>query len=268
MRPSAQNPFPVPCSPCPETTFWARDLRTEILFHLFFHQIIMTKYPRLAALTFGIAIALAASTSVWAADDPAPQKPSGTGSKPVPAFVVEQPHQRPSGTGHKPAPVHLVDLDSQPSAPIVGASETRADAHASTGPVKSYSALAADIDYHSSMRSLTLPSSAIGAVVASATGCVGNYVQQRQLGFNAVAWLDAGPRTDAACQMGALATQLRAACQFKSAALVEARQMALLVPGQDWQFLVAEAPENLSPQACAALIKPRLVLDGRLTGVE
>lgn len=47
----------------------------------------MTKYPRLAAITFGIAIALAASTSSWATDKPvmqvkppAPQNPINPGS--------------------------------------------------------------------------------------------------------------------------------------------------------------------------------------------
>lgn len=156
-----------------------------------------------------------------------------------------------------------------PAAPVAPApAPARADARATTGPVTSYSALASDINYHSSMRSLTLPSNALGAVVSTPAGCVGNKLEHNSHLWNGFTNTQAKPVTEAICQFGVSVANMKAACQYKTAARMEQRMYELMDPGQSYAHLVSDAPENMSPVDCAALLRPRLVLDGRSPGVE
>jgi hypothetical protein len=188
------------------------------------------------------------------------------GPEPTPA-----PPTRTPGQGLKPIGI-WVDVTTPPPVymPAPGSQATanpsaRANAHANA-EAGSYSALASDIDFHSSMRSLTLPSSAIGAVVAPATGCLGSYVKRRQILWNGAETLDTGPRTDAACQLAAYADSLRANCRYHTAALVDVRLYTLLMPGTDWSFLIESAGPDLTLAECDARQRPWLRLQGDLLG--
>lgn len=205
----------------------------------------------LAAILFGIAF-----------------NASATG-KPVEPSTSQQQNQQQDATG-----VGIgVGVGGSSSANGIGHAEGgsatggSSSATATAAPSNSYSALSNDIDYNSKMRHISL-APPVWTVIPQASGCIvsGSTAWSAVLGL--ASYSGSKQVSDGVCTMVNMASAAQSACQYKTAAIINRRVFETLNPDVSGEFFELNAPANLTPTECAELIRPRLIVDTRMSQPE
>jgi hypothetical protein len=229
----------------------------------------MTKYPPLLAVVFGIAIAIAASPSAWATGvkPPAPQP---TPSPAAEALAQQQQGQQQGqdqsqsigdvtgGQGGAGGSVGNVTAGGASSLSSAAGGSSRA-----TGTGGQSYAASGDVLNNIGGSKMFAFAAPAWTKVPSAVDCTHS---------DAMAWsatIASYSRTKqftgAVCAMLDMADKADNSCQYGTAALLRREAMVRLVDDLTPEALQAVFPErpNLTPMACADLLRPRLIMDAR-----
>jgi hypothetical protein len=230
----------------------------------------MTKHPRIFAIVAGLAIALAASTSVWATG----AKPPALQPTPSPAAQAWADAQAQAaadaqatggagGAGGAGGSVGDVNNTAVGGAggTGVGGSGTGGSSRATAGPSTSYSASeAGDVsNMIGGSKYLSLPQP-VWTSVPTPYGCLVTESKAGAVGWNFVSASGSKQYSDAVCTTIRMAEAAYLHCQYLTAAYLNKRAFETMHPGEDGGFFLAASPENLNPVQCDDLKRPRLVM--------
>lgn len=129
-----------------------------------------------------------------------------------------------------------------------------------------------DINYNSKMRSigLGLAAQSLAGMVPQAVGCLGTNFWRKRYFWDGYENTGSQPMTGEVCQLAITVENLANRCRYKTAAKAEVRMLAALQnlspeeANAKWGFLVDDAFDNLTPEECAALLRPRLTMTGNM----
>lgn len=135
------------------------------------------------------------------------------------------------------------------------------------GSASSYGALSNDIDFNNKMRAISFAAPA-WTVIPSAAGCIVSGSTAWSAVFGLASYSGSKQMSDSICTMVNMAAAAQSACQYKTAAIINRRVFETMNPEMSGDFFELNAPDNLSPVACAELVRPRLIVDGRMPVVQ
>lgn len=131
------------------------------------------------------------------------------------------------------------------------------------GDAASYNALANDINYASSMRSISLANPVWTLIPQAGGKCTVSNSSAESLVFGVWSGSRSRQATDAECAMMQMSNNYRQSCQFKTAAMIDKTLFERFNSDMSGDFLLADT-SNLTPVQCADLLKPRLIMDTRI----